>query len=452
MVAKQSVVIVSLGCNKNLVDSEVMAGILSEKGYELVASPSEANIGIVNTCGFIESAKQESVDAILDLVDYAQSEQRPSVLIVAGCLSQRYADELLDEFPEVNAVVGTGEFFRIDEILDRVYSGERVKAVGTPSYLYDHRTPRLLSTPRHYAYLKIADGCNNRCSYCVIPSIRGCMRSRKQESVVFEARALADAGCKELILVAQDTTAYGVDLYGRPALLDLVRAVSKVDGIEWIRLLYTYPTRITDDLLRVIADEPKVVRYLDIPIQHVNKRILASMNRSGDRASLSRMIGRIREAVPGVTIRTSLIVGYPGETDDEFSELLEFVAEQELDRVGVFIYSQEEGTPAGQMPDQVPEQVKKERYAELMELQKSISLKKMKRRIGSVERVIIDGVSEESSLLTVGRSEGEAPEVDGLIYIGNAHPQPGSFVNVRLTDASEYDLVGEVVDTPDTAD
>jgi len=278
------------------------------------------------------------------------------------------------------------------------------------------------------------------------------MRSRKQESVVFEARALADAGCKELILVAQDTTAYGVDLYGRPALLDLVRAVSKVDGIEWIRLLYTYPTRITDDLLRVIADEPKVVRYLDIPIQHVNKRILASMNRSGDRASLSRMIGRIREAVPGVTIRTSLIVGYPGETDDEFSELLEFVAEQELDRVGVFIYSQEEGTPAGQMPDQVPEQVKKERYAELMELQKSISLKKMKRRIGSVERVIIDGVSEESSLLTVGRSEGEAPEVDGLIYIGNAHPQPGSFVNVRLTDASEYDLVGEVVDTPDTAD
>ncbi|MGB4476583.1 MAG: 30S ribosomal protein S12 methylthiotransferase RimO [Bacillota bacterium] len=452
MGAKQSVVIVSLGCNKNLVDSEVMAGILSEKGYELVASPSEANIGIVNTCGFIESAKQESVDAILDLVDYAQSEQRPSVLIVAGCLSQRYADELLDEFPEVNAVVGTGEFFRIDEILDRVYSGERVKAVGTPSYLYDHRTPRLLSTPRHYAYLKIADGCNNRCSYCAIPSIRGCMRSRKQESVVFEARALADAGCKELILVAQDTTAYGVDLYGRPALLDLVRAVSKVDGIEWIRLLYTYPTRITDDLLRVIADEPKVVRYLDIPIQHVNKRILASMNRSGDRASLSRMIGRIREAVPGVTIRTSLIVGYPGETDDEFSELLEFVAEQELDRVGVFIYSQEEGTPAGQMPDQVPEQVKKERYAELMELQKSISLKKMKRRIGSVERVIIDGVSEESSLLTVGRSEGEAPEVDGLIYIGNAHPQPGSFVNVRLTDASEYDLVGEVVDTPDTAD
>jgi ribosomal protein S12 methylthiotransferase len=452
VVAKQSVVIVSLGCNKNLVDSEVMAGILSEKGYELVASPSEANIGIVNTCGFIESAKQESVDAILDLVDYAQSEQRPFVLIVAGCLSQRYADELLDEFPEVNAVVGTGEFFRIDEILDRVYSGERVKAVGTPSYLYDHRTPRLLSTPRHYAYLKIADGCNNRCSYCAIPSIRGCMRSRKQESVVFEARALADAGCKELILVAQDTTAYGVDLYGRPALLDLVRAVSKVDGIEWIRLLYTYPTRITDDLLRVIADEPKVVRYLDIPIQHVNKRILASMNRSGDRASLSRMIGRIREAVPGVTIRTSLIVGYPGETDDEFSELLEFVAEQELDRVGVFIYSQEEGTPAGQMPDQVPEQVKKERYAELMELQKSISLKKMKRRIGSVERVIIDGVSEESSLLTVGRSEGEAPEVDGLIYIGNAHPQPGSFVNVRLTDASEYDLVGEVVDTPDTAD
>lgn len=450
--AKLSVVIASLGCNKNLVDSEVMAGILSSKGYQLVGTPEEADVAIVNTCGFIESAKQESVDTILDLADHVQSARRPSVLVVAGCLSQRYADELLDEFPQINAVIGTGEFAHIDKVLDRVQSGERVKAVGVPRYLYDHETPRLLSTPGHYAYLKIAEGCDNRCSYCAIPTIRGSMRSRKQESVVLEAEELAATGCKELILIAQDTTAYGIDLYGRPALAELVTAVSDVSGIEWIRLLYTYPTRITDELLQVIADEPKVVRYLDIPIQHVSKRILASMNRPGDPVSLSRTMDRIRKAIPGVTLRTSLIVGYPGETDEEFSELLEFVSEQEIDRVGVFMYSQEEGTPAGAMPDQVPEELKEQRYAQVMELQKSISLHKMRQRVGSIQRVIIDGVSDESPLLTVGRTESEAPEVDGLVYIGNAHPPAGTFVDVRFTDASEYDLVGEVLDPSGVAD
>jgi len=445
-VSKLSVLIVSLGCNKNLVDSEVMAGILAEKGYRLVSTPKEADIAIINTCGFIESAKQESVDTILDVIDCSQSGRKPSVIVVAGCLSQRYADELLHELPQINAVVGTGEFARIDEILDRVLSGERVKAVGQPRYLYDHSTPRLLSTPSHYAYLKIADGCNNRCSYCAIPSIRGEMRSRKIESVVLEAKQLAAAGCKELIVVAQDTTAYGLDLYGRPALAELLRSVSTVEGIEWIRVLYTYPSRITDDLLQVIADEPKVVRYLDIPIQHVSKRILSMMNRPGDRASLSKTLDRIRAAIPGVTLRTSLIVGFPGETEQEFSELLEFVAEQEIDRVGVFVYSQEEGTPAAAMPDQIPEELKQERYARIMELQQRISRKKMMHRVGKVERVIIDGVSDESPLITVARSEGEAPEVDGAIYIGNAHPPAGSFVNVTITDASDYDLVGEVVE------
>lgn len=439
-----AVVIVSLGCNKNLVDSEVMAGILSKRGYRLVDAPEDADIAVINTCAFIESAKQESVNAILDVIDKAEADG-PSVLIVTGCLSQRYASELLEELPQINAVVGAGEFAHIDQIIDRVLAGERVNAVDTPQYLYDHDTPRLLSTPGHYAYLKIAEGCDNRCSYCAIPQIRGRMRSRSMESVLAEARTLAESGCRELMLIAQDTTAYGIDRYRRQALAELVRSLCKVDGIEWIRMLYTYPTRITDDLLSVIADEPKVTRYLDIPIQHVSSRILSLMNRPGDRTSLSRTLERIRSRIEGVTLRTSLIVGFPGETNEEFNELMEFVAEQRIDRVGVFKYSQEEGTAAAALPDQVAEEVKEQRLAQIMELQQSISRQKMRDRVGGVERVIVDGESDESSLLMVARSEKEAPEVDGLIYIGNARPTPGDFVDVRITDASEYDLVGEVI-------
>lgn len=439
-----AVVIVSLGCNKNLVDSEVMAGVLSQQDYRLVDTPEDADIAVINTCAFIESAKQESVNAILDIIDRAET-GRPSAVIVTGCLSQRYASELLEELPQIDAVVGAGQFVHIDRILDRVLSGERVNAVGTPQYLYDHETPRLISTPKHYAYLKIAEGCDNRCSYCAIPQIRGRMRSRSIESVMAEARALAESGCRELILIAQDTTAYGIDRYRRQALSELVRSLCRVDGIEWIRMLYTYPTRITDELLSVMVDEPKVVRYLDIPIQHVSNRILSLMNRSGDRASLSKTIDQIRDRVMGVTLRTSLIVGFPGETDEEFNELMEFVDEQNIDRVGVFKYSQEEGTAAAALPDQVEEAVKEQRLARVMELQQSISLDKMRARIGGVERVIVDGESDESPLLTVARSEREAPEVDGLIFIGNAHPKAGDFVDVKITDASEYDLVGEVI-------
>ncbi|NLU40921.1 MAG: 30S ribosomal protein S12 methylthiotransferase RimO [Firmicutes bacterium] len=441
---KEAVVIVSLGCSKNLVDSEVMAGILAKRGYGLVSSVEEADIAIINTCGFIESAKQESVDTVLEIADRGKRSGL-SVLIVAGCLGQRYAAELLKSMPEINAVVGTGEFPRIDEIVERALAGERVVAVGHPEYLYDHDSPRIMSTPKHYAYLKIADGCDNRCSYCAIPQIRGCLRSRRIESVQTEAEALAAAGCRELILIAQDTTAYGVDLYGRPMLPELIRSLCRVDGIEWIRLLYTYPTRITDDLIDVIIEQPKVARYLDIPLQHVSGRILQAMGRAGDAASLSRLFGRIRERIPDITLRTSLIVGFPGETDEEFSELMQFVEDQKIDRVGVFMYSREEGTAAASLDGQIPERLKKRRYAEIMELQKSISLEKMRARIGSVERVLVDGVSEECEWVAVGRSQREAPEVDGLIYIENERPDQGAFVDVRITNASDYDLVGEIV-------
>lgn len=441
---KEAVVIVSLGCSKNLVDSEVMAGILAKRGYGLVSSVEEADIAIINTCGFIESAKQESVDTVLEIADRGKRSGL-SVLIVAGCLGQRYAAELLKSMPEINAVVGTGEFPRIDEIVERALAGERVVAVGHPEYLYDHDSPRIMSTPKHYAYLKIADGCDNRCSYCAIPQIRGCLRSRRIESVQTEAEALAAAGCRELILIAQDTTAYGVDLYGRPMLPELIRSLCRVDGIEWIRLLYTYPTRITDDLIDVIIEQPKVARYLDIPLQHVSGRILQAMGRAGDAASLSRLFGRIRERIPDITLRTSLIVGFPGETDEEFSELMQFVEDQKIDRVGVFMYSREEGTAAASLDGQIPERLKKRRYAEIMELQKSISLEKMRARIGRVERVLVDGVSEECEWVAVGRSQREAPEVDGLIYIENERPDQGAFVDVRITNASDYDLVGEIV-------
>jgi ribosomal protein S12 methylthiotransferase len=443
---KEAVVIVSLGCSKNLVDSEVMAGILAERGYSLVSSVKGADIAIVNTCGFIESAKQESVDAILEIADRGKRSGL-SVLVVAGCLGQRYAGELLESMPEINAIVGVGEFPRIGEIIERALAGERVVAVGHPEYLYDHDSPRVLSTPKHYAYLKIADGCDNRCSYCAIPQIRGCLRSRRMESVQAEAQALAAAGCRELILIAQDTTAYGIDLYGRPMLPELIRSLCRVDGIEWIRLLYTYPTRINDHLIDVIIEQPKVARYLDIPIQHVSGSILKAMGRAGDAASLSRMVERIRERIPDITLRTSLIVGFPGETDEEFSELMRFVADQRIDRVGVFTYSREEGTSAASLDGQIGERVKQRRYAQLMELQKSISLEKMRARIGNVERVLVDGVSEECELVAVGRSQREAPEVDGLIYIENERPDQGTFVDVRITNASDYDLVGEVVNS-----
>ena len=441
---KKAVVIVSLGCSKNLVDSEVMAGILAGQGYTLVSSLEEADVAVVNTCGFIESAKQESIDAILEIADRGER-YRLSALVVAGCLGQRYANELLESVPEIDAVVGTGEFARIHDIIECTLSGERVVAVGRPEYLYDHDSPRILSTPRHYAYLKIAEGCDNRCSYCAIPQIRGCLRSRRIESVRAEAEALAAAGCRELILIAQDTTAYGIDIYGRPVLPDLVRSLCRVDGIAWIRLLYTYPTRIGDDLIDTMIEEPKVARYLDIPIQHVSRRILKAMGRAGDAVSLSHLFERIRERVPEITLRTSLMVGFPGETDDEFSELLRFVEDQRIDRVGVFMYSREEGTAAASMGGQIAESIKKRRYAEIMELQKSISLEKLRARIGKVERVLVDGVSEECELVAVGRSEREAPEVDGLIYIEKDHPSPGTFINVRVIAASDYDLVGEVV-------
>ncbi|NPV52885.1 MAG: 30S ribosomal protein S12 methylthiotransferase RimO [Firmicutes bacterium] len=436
--------IVSLGCAKNLVDAEIMLGLLKEAGYDIVADEQEADVLIVNTCGFIEPAKEEAIDTILDLAAWKER-GNCRVLVVTGCLSQRYGRELLDEMPEVDAVVGTGEFNRIAGIVERVLAGERVFAVGVPEFIYDHRMPRLLSTPGHVAYLKIAEGCENRCSYCVIPAIRGRFRSRPVESIIEEARVLVGGGARELILIAQDTTRYGLDLYGRPSLAHLLRALVKIDGLTWARFLYTHPTGFTDELIETVAVESKICSYIDIPLQHIDEEILRRMNRRPGPREIEELIARLKRDIPDVTIRSSFIVGFPGETEAAFSRLLDFIRDVRLDRIGVFKYSPEEGTPAARMPGSVPEDVKGARYRRVMELARRISREKNEEKVGRVLDVLIDGRAPESELLTVGRSQAEAPEVDGVIYIGNDHPPVGAMRRVKITQAGDYDLVGEVI-------
>ncbi|HHV61855.1 MAG TPA: 30S ribosomal protein S12 methylthiotransferase RimO [Firmicutes bacterium] len=435
---------VSLGCAKNLVDAEIMLGLLKEAGYNIVANEQEADVLIVNTCGFIEPAKEEAIDTILELARWKEA-GNCKALVVTGCLSQRYGRELLDEMPEIDAVVGTGEFNGIAGIVDRVLSGERVFAVGVPEFLYDHRMPRLLSTPGHVAYLKIAEGCENRCSYCVIPAIRGRFRSRTMESVIEEARVLVDRGVKELILIAQDTTRYGLDLYGKPSLASLLRKLARIDGLTWARFLYTHPTGFTDELIETVATESKICKYIDIPLQHIDGEILRRMNRKPGPREIEDLIARLKRDIPEVTLRSSFIVGFPGETEAAFSRLLDFIRDTRFDRIGVFKYSPEEGTAAAEMPGSVPEDIKEERYRRVMELARRISREKNEGKVGRVLDVLIDGRAPESELLTVGRSQAEAPEVDGLIYIGNDRPPAGEIRKVKITQAGDYDLVGEVI-------
>ncbi|MGE5593867.1 MAG: 30S ribosomal protein S12 methylthiotransferase RimO [Betaproteobacteria bacterium] len=444
-VMSKAIALISLGCAKNLVDSEVMAGVLVGAGYRMVASPEDADVIVVNTCAFIDEAQQEAVDTILELAGYKRS-GRCQALVVAGCLAQRFASELLAEIPEVDAVVGTGDFPHIASVVGRVLSGERMSLVGTPCYLYDENAPRVVSTPPYMAYVKIAEGCSNRCSYCVIPELRGPYRSRPVESIVSEVRGLARAGAKELILIAQDTTRYGEDIYGRPSLAELLREVCKVNGPRWVRVLYMYPSRVTEDLIEVMASEPKVCKYVDLPLQHADDDILRSMNRRGTSEDARKVIAAFRRAMPGVTIRSTFIVGFPGETDDKFERLLDFLKEVRLDRVGVFAYSPQPGTPAAKLRGRVQARVKERRRREAMEVQRVISREKNEARVGKVFDVLIEGRSEESDLVTVGRSEAEAPEIDGLIYIGNEHPAPGEFRRVRIVEAGDYDLVGEVLE------
>lgn len=435
----------SLGCAKNLVDSEVMLGLLARHGCELVQEPEEADVLVVNTCSFIGPAKEESIETILEMAQYKKV-GKCRALIVAGCLGTRYKDELMEEMPEIDAVIGTGEVDQIPRVVQRVLQGERFSQVGLPTFLYDHKAPRLRTTLPHTAFIKISEGCNHPCAFCVIPSLRGRHRSRPVESIVEEARRLAEEGVREVVLIAQDSTWYGKDLYGEFRLAELLRRLARVDGIEWFRLFYAYPTHLSDEVLDVIATEPRFCKYIELPLQHASDRMLRAMRRRGDRAFIDRLIEKIRARIPGVTLRSSFIVGFPGETEEDFKELLAFIKEVRFDHVGIFTYSQEEGTPAASFPDQLPEEVKAERRALAMETQRHISRAKHEELVGKTFNMLIDGPSAESDLVLVARSQRQAPDVDGVTYVANRFVERGRFVPVRVVEAHDYDLVGEVVD------
>lgn len=437
--------LVSLGCPKNLVDAEVMLGMLREAGFELTGREQEADVLIVNTCSFINDAKEESIKTILELAGH--KENGPCrALLVTGCLAQRYPEELLKEMPEVDAVIGTGSLEEVPGAIRRVLEGRRVSLVGEPGYLHKTRSPEIQATPPYTTYLKIAEGCDNRCAYCAIPALRGPFRSRLPDDILQEAEALARRGVKEMVLVAQDTTRYGTDLFHRPALAELIRRLLRVEGPVWFRLLYTYPTLLTEDLIQLMAVEEKLCRYLDLPLQHAARSVLKRMNRPGSGEEAVRLVEKLRSAVPGITLRTSFIVGFPGETEEDFQELLDFMSEAAFDRVGVFAYSREEGTPAAEMAGQVPEEVKMLRRDRAMTLQQKISLSKNLKKVGEVMPVLVEGPDSRKKGIYTGRSEGDAPDIDGKVHFkSNRDLKPGDFVKVLVTKAREYDLTGEFI-------
>jgi len=428
---------VSLGCPKNQVDAEQMLGVLAGSGFEITSEQSEADVIVVNTCGFIESAKEESIEAILDAAKM-KKQGKCRTLIVAGCLAQRYKDELLNELPEADAVIGTAEISKITEICRSALAGkEHILKVSRPAMVYG--LPRVSTTPRHYRYLKIAEGCSNRCSYCAIPIIRGNFTSRPYESILDEARMLADEGAKELILLAQDSTGYRDGEADLPVLL---KALTRIHDIEWVRLMYAYPGRISPGLMTVLADEAKICKYLDIPIQHFDNKVLKAMNRRGTSEDIRKTIERLRNRVPGIVLRTSLIVGFPGETEAAFKRLLAFVKEAEFEHLGVFTYSPEEGTTACGLEARVPEEIAAERHDLIMKAQAKISLKKNRALIGTHQRLLIDGMED---MALIGRLAGQAPEIDGVVYLSETESEPGEFVDVAITDATEYDLMGTAI-------
>lgn len=444
---KQKVSMVSLGCPKNLVDAEVMLGVLTHQGYEITMDEKEADVIIVNTCSFIKEAREESVDAILDLAD-RKHDGNCSTLIVAGCLPQRYQEELANELPEVDIFIGTGDYPRVAEILaERQAEAGQICYVGDPNYIFDENLPRLNSSPGWYAYLKIGEGCSNCCTYCVIPTLRGPYRSRPLEALVAEAKRLVDGGVRELILVSQDITRYGSDLAEQTTLAELVRQLAAIEGLQWIRLLYAYPDGISDELIELLKHEPKLCKYLDIPIQHISDAVLRRMKRRSGEQQIRDLIEKLRREIPGITLRTSLIVGFPGETVDDFLSLLQFVEKAQFDRLGVFCYSKEDGTPAAGMPDQVSERVKRERHRKLMKAQGRVSFRRNRALVGQVEQVIVEGYSEETDLLLKGRTSRQAPDIDGQVYITAGTADIGTIVACRITDSSDYDLVAEMVES-----
>lgn len=441
--------VVSLGCPKNLVDSETMLGLIHEENYEITNDPSEAEIIIVNTCGFIESAKEESINTILQMAEYKKSGSC-KYIIVTGCLSQRYAEELFNELPEADAIAGVEVYDEIGSIIKRVMNGERFIMLerSKPDVIYTSKEtflPRILTTPSYTAYLKIAEGCDNCCSYCAIPKIRGPYRSKPMEQVLKEAKALAVNGVKELIVVAQDTTRYGEDLPGGKLLLaDLLKELNKIESLKWIRVMYCYPNNFTDELIETFASLDKVCKYVDLPLQHASNRLLASMNRYDTREEVETLLAKLRKRIPGIVIRTTFIVGFPGETDADFEELKEFVEQQRFENAGVFAYSQEEGTVAGTMPNQIPDEIKQERYHELMALQAQISEEIHKDTEGQTLEILVEGIEEDGSGLHYGRSYREAPDIDGLVFIENPGDiKPGCFVKVNILQGFTYESVGE---------
>lgn len=440
---RYKVSLVSLGCPKNLVDAEVMLGHLPAERFTIITDESQADIIIVNTCAFIRDAQEESVETILEVADYKKS-GRCKLLIVSGCLPQRHQEDLAKELPEVDFFMGTADAPRILQLLDSHLQGGKQQEIGLPDYLYDHTTPRVTSSPYYSAYVKIAEGCANHCSYCVIPTIRGTLRSRTIPSLVAEVERLVTSGVKEINLIAQDVTAFGAERGNGSELTALLRELVKIDGLVWLRLLYAYPDGISDELLDVIAAEQKICHYLDLPIQHIDDHILAAMNRRVDEAGIRQLLERIRTRIPDITLRTSLIVGFPGETDQQFRKLLAFVEEGHFERLGVFQYSREEGTGAAKLEQQVPARTKLSRYKRLMKAQSRVSHSKNLALRGRINQVLVEGYSEETELLLRGRSIHQAPDVDGQVYITSGRANIGDIVALKITDSSEYDLIGEI--------
>lgn len=433
--------IVTLGCEKNLVDSEIMSGLVHERGYTLVEEKEEATVIIVNTCGFIDAAKEESVNTILELAELKEGGNLKA-LIVSGCLTQRYKAELMEEMPEIDGIVGTGDFHNIVQIVDEAVRGRRPVWVGNPVFNYEEALPRKVSTPRFTTYVKIAEGCDNNCTFCSIPIMRGAFRSRTMESVIAEVQTLASQGVKEVSLIAQDSTNYGTDLYGEFKLPELLDRVSEVEGIEWVRLHYAYPGFFTEELIKTMASNPKICKYVDMPLQHSEDSILKRMRRPGRQRDTRELVARIREYIPEVSLRTSLIVGFPGETEEDFQRLCDFVSEIGFDRLGVFTYSMEEGTPASRLPNQVPEDVKEWRANTLMELQREVTKNRGSRFVGQVLDVLVERYDGRSDVY-VGRSQYDAPEIDGEVFVKGSNLGIGEMTKVRITHAFEYDLSGE---------
>lgn len=439
-----SVGMVSLGCAKNQVDAEMMMASLQKAGYELKDDAALAEVAIVNTCGFIDAAKKESIEEILELAKL-KAEGKIKAIIVTGCMAERYREEILKELPEVDAVIGIGGDSDIAAVIEKVLTGTKVESFPEKTLLPLYGERRL-STPSYFAYLKIAEGCDNRCAYCAIPFIRGRCRSRTIENVVEEAKMLAENGVKELILIAQDTTRYGWDLYGKLVLPQLLKALCKIDGIVWIRILYCYPDYITDELLQTIATENKIVKYMDLPLQHCSERLLKAMCRTGSRKELTTLIQKMRAVIPNLILRTTLITGFPGETEEDFTDLAEFVRENRFERLGCFAYSQEEGTAAAEMPDQIDEDVKQHRMAIIMEDQMNIMQKWGEDQIGKTMRVLVEGFDRYAECF-FGRSSADSPDIDGKVFFtaGGNKPQYGDFTDVEINDCVDCDLIGKIV-------